>query len=101
MLKMKRQQQIMMNKKSIATSNKKHLINTPASVKVRVVGGGGQTNTAKTKDEKRAGYSPSKVSPTKVMPFSFDDSSLIKGSPSKLEGMSPSKKVRFVILEEV
>jgi hypothetical protein len=35
-----------------------------------------------------------------VIPFSFDDSSLIKGSPSKLEG-SPSKKVRFGNLEEV
>ncbi len=99
-LKLKRQQQLLMNKKNIGTSNKKHLISTPASVKVRVVGGGGQTNTAKTKDEKRVGYSPSKVSPTKVIPFSFDDSSLIKGSPSKLEG-SPSKKVRFGNLEEV
>jgi hypothetical protein len=28
---------------------------------VRVVGGGGQTNTAKTKEEKRKGYSPTKV----------------------------------------
>jgi len=27
-------------------------------VKVRVVGGGGLTNTAKTKEEKRTGYSP-------------------------------------------
>jgi len=84
-----------MNKKNVGTSNKKHVINTPASVKVKIVGGGGQTNTAKTKEEKRAGYSP-----TKVMPFSFDDNSLIKRSPSKLEG-SPSKKVRFGILEEV
>jgi len=40
-LKLKRQQQLLMNKKNIGTSNKKHLISTPASVKVRVVGGGG------------------------------------------------------------
>ena len=29
-------------------------------VKARVVGGGGLTNTAVTKEEKRAGYSPKK-----------------------------------------
>ena len=30
---------------------------------MRVVGGGGVTNTAQNKEEKRAGYSPSKVKP--------------------------------------
>ncbi len=30
-------------------------------VKARVVGGGGLTNTAVTKEEKRAGYSPKKL----------------------------------------
>jgi len=66
-----------MNRKNLGTSNKKNVVtSTPASVKVRIVGGGGQTNTAKTKEEKRAGYSP-----TKVMPFSFDDSNLVRGSP--------------------
>lgn len=37
-------------------------VSTPAT-NVRVVGGGGVTNTAVNKEEKRAGYSPSKVKP--------------------------------------
>ena len=44
-------------------------------LKARVVGGGGLTNTAVTKDEKRAGYSPTKVEETTV---EFNTSSPLK-----------------------
>ena len=69
-IKLKRQHQITNLKNKQSNSKKYYATGTPTSIKARVVGGGGQTNTAKTKDEKRAGYSPTKV-------MSFDDSTLI------------------------
>lgn len=55
-------------------------------VKVRVIGGGGLTNTAKTKTEKRTGYSPESRSPIK--PFSGEQQQVYTrsvSSPIKLQ----------------
>ena len=71
------------------TDRLKRTVTSPVSTfKVRVVGGGGMTNTCVTKEDKKLGYSPEKVnvsrSPTKAEPFSFDD----HVSPSKFRATS-------------
>ena len=71
---------------------------TPKS-KVRVVGGGGVTNTAQNKEEKRAGYSPSKVKPFEIM---GEPESLVARQASPLKRRkslpeSPTKQIQKTI----
>ena len=63
----------------LRANNNKRKSHSPV-VKMRVIGGGGMTNTAGSREEKQRGYSPSKSplkespikAPTTCQPFSFE-----------------------------